>query len=289
MKCTVKQNCPKGWTQRDLRQYAKKCGIRLTHPPKSGKTGYKTMAQLCDAILEQPTPSGGTVYSKRPIKTTCTISAGSWEDLPDEYWYDCLNDIGHNFQISDCGGGGDCQFHAIATALNEIKFLNQSWYPGKLRSAVADYIVTRYPSGQLMTSIQSYSEELEEEWAIKLLESGDIESIRTKFANRIRKCGNFFWGDDVTLSIMHILFNLNFVIFNNDTGSIFIYENQQFPYYIILYYYDELHYQLIGYLTQDDVKTTFTNDEYNDHIKPHINDCQELITVIVESERQANL
>jgi hypothetical protein len=91
----------------------------------------------------------------------------------------------------------------------------------------------------------------------------NIEELRKVF----KTTGDKFWGDHICLGLLQKALNINFILMKTDFGietddsRYFypicedIYENES---YIILYYTDEIHFQLVGYFDENLMKTVIS-------------------------------
>ena len=156
-----------------------------------------------------------------------------------------LNDILKNFTIKECGGGGECQFLSIENALMQS---NNKYTHTELRNLIADYILNKLSDDDFNNIINSYKIEKENnefigEWDPYLIKS------KNDFIKEIKQPGFHFQGDDVTLSLLSSILNIDFYIINKKNHSIFKISNKiNNNNIIILYYIPGItgHYQLIG-------------------------------------------
>lgn len=179
------------------------------------------------------------------------------------------------YGVLECGADGDCLFHVISEALNsqyiyqenfnsEIKLHDVS----SLRKLVSEQITDDNFSYILNNYIlEKSSGEFQGEW--------DPENIKSKeeLQKEIKKCGNNFWGDHILLQLLQKILNINVIIMNSDNYSDSEDENDRFLINslcdnleptrktIIIYFFEEFHFQLTGYFDGNIMKTIFDYNE----------------------------
>ena len=89
----------------------------------------------------------------------------------------------------------------------------------------------------------------------------------------IEKCGNNFWGDHILLQLLQKALNINVIILKSDNYCNSINDDDRFVIHslcdilhqdrktIIIYYFEEFHFQLVGYFDGNIMKTLFSYDE----------------------------
>ena len=163
----------------------------------------------------------------------------------------------------DCGSQGDCLFHSIAEALNDISTLNNTMYCVEdLRFLTAsminnnnfDMIIENYRCEQINGSFD---------------ESWDPFSIKTieDLKKEICKCGDSFWGDHLLLQLLQEKLQFNTIILNSgefdDNYAIHPLGNiiDKYDKTILLFYDDGFHFKLIGYFNKNKMQTVFQRNE----------------------------
>lgn len=199
-------------------------------------------------------------------------------------WHKYLNDYGwvklhlgwrqrlykeksiRNFKygVLDCGANGDCMFHCIAEALNNpLSHLECQHDIKSIRSAVANEINDE----NFIPILESYKLETEEDDFFGEWDPFKIKN-KNELKNEIKKLGNNFWGDHITLQLLQKSLKFNTIILNSEdnlsdkftiksTAS----DIMHYDYTIILYYIEGLHFQLVGYFNNDLMVTKFDKDK----------------------------
>lgn len=170
------------------------------------------------------------------------LSSYGWTKI-DENWDLMLSEDDDEcyFSILECGGNGDCLFHAIAEGVNNNYNPDNFLYTSPdLRELVSSKIT----ESNFLIILESY----------KLIDDNldwDPENISNikELQNEIIKEGNNFWGDHIILQLLEEALNINIIIlsyFNTNIYNTFSEFNQKRK-TLFLYYIDDIHFQLIGY------------------------------------------
>jgi hypothetical protein len=177
------------------------------------------------------------------------LSGYGWDEL-DFMWE---LQLGEKYLILDCGSSGDCLFHSISEAINlkeiyanskKIEYI-EFQDVNNLRCLASQGI----NNDNFDTILESYK--LEDELG-EFQGDWDPVDINTKeeLQNEIRKCGNNFWGDHITIQLLSKALKTNFVILNsNDDSEDLSYTTVEIKgnkNYIILYYLNNCHFKLLG-------------------------------------------
>ena len=144
------------------------------------------------------------------------------------------------FFIKDTLPDGNCQFRAISEALKG-KLVNDAKLNHKrLRKLIAEYIL-ELSDQEVKEIINHYRLEKTNG---EFIGKWDPFKVKTKaqFARQIKKSGFHFQGDNMTLSLLSRILNVDFVIVTKDAITEL---SQTHPKIIILYYTGD-HYQTIG-------------------------------------------
>lgn len=167
--------------------------------------------------------------------------------------------------IKDCGGEGDCLFLCIEEALQDFERMeDDSFSVENLRKLAASQITDSNFHIILETyKAEEECDEFEGMWSphnIKTKEQLQLE---------IEKCGNSFWGDHIIIQLLSEALQTNFIILNDENelaqqefrlqriGIDFQKERRT----IILSYYSNVHYQLVGYFNGRNMQTVFNFEE----------------------------
>ena len=166
------------------------------------------------------------------------------------------------FGVLDCGGGGDCLFNCISYAISDDKNTDAS----HLRMCLADYITEdKYEKIIDIYRILSDTDDFEEYW------DPNLTSFEC-FKKRLREGGDRYWGDFIILDFLKEYLNINVVIlYSNDIT------NEHYPYpifhtynqekkTIVLLYKNEIHFQLIGHFSNNNMNTLFNNSTIPEEI-----------------------
>ena len=176
------------------------------------------------------------------------------------------------FGVLECGSDGDCLFHVIAEAINSEYIYNlntQQHDVLSLRKLVSQEINDNNFSFILNNYvIEKECSEFDGEW-----NPDDIKSKRRlKIRNR-KMQGNNFWGDHILLQLLQKALNINVIILKSDNYCNSINDDDRFVIHslcdilhqdrktIIIYYFEEFHFQLVGYFDGNIMKTLFSYDE----------------------------
>ena len=89
-----------------------------------------------------------------------------------------------------------------------------------------------------------------------------------QFKNLIKKSGNYFWGDYLTISILSNKLKVNFIVLDGNFNNIYkLGENiKEYDNTIILFYENMIHFKLVGYFDNNKIITIFDKDKLPDSI-----------------------
>ena len=80
--------------------------------------------------------------------------------------------------------------------------------------------------------------------------------------NEITKVGNNFWGDHILIQLLSEKLCINFIVLNDESNNISSMCNDlKYDKTIIIYYLDNLHFQLVGYFNGKIMQTVFKKNE----------------------------
>ena len=206
----------------------------------------------------------------------------NWHKYLSEYGWNKLEKIwkekikfGYNFPLGylDCGGGGDCLFSVIAEAFNLEDIYNGGEGSKYTIDSVRNIAANEVNNDNFDNIIGIYralydNDDFDGEW-----NPYNINNIE-EFKKIIITSGDEYWGDHLCLDLLKTGLKINFIIMKTslsienyddfDKNSLFypIFQDMDFnSKYIILYYTDEIHFQLVGYFNGNVMKTIFEYDE----------------------------
>jgi len=228
-------------------------------------------------------------------KNTIKINNKNWHKYLGDYGWTKLpwgwkrrlksKDKNFRFGIIDCGSNGDCLFHTIAEAFNDPLDNTKCKYDSKsLRILSANEI----NETNFITILESYKLELE---TLDFFGDWDPYAIKNKedLKNEIKKSGDNFWGDHIILQLLQKSLKFNIIILNSKDNQVESNNIEQlykinplatdidkYNKTIILYYLDNLHFQLIGYYDDNNnkMRTIFSRENIpNELMLIYNNDC----------------
>lgn len=167
----------------------------------------------------------------------------NWEPLSIDWRKKLLS---NDFYVMNCLGDGNCQFRAIATALLDNTDISRKMTHDDIRTIIAKYIrkltIIEFRNILDLYKLEYKNKEFKGKW--------DPLKVKTKkeFITYLLRGGFEFEGDNITLSIISAALSVDFVIFDNNSMNILDLTNYQKPNKnMIILYYDNNHYQTIGY------------------------------------------
>lgn len=168
----------------------------------------------------------------------------TWEPL-EEPWRKKLQS--ENFVVKNCLGDGNCQFRSIETALTNAGCKTDH---ERLRRSLCKYI-NGLENAEFFDIIQNYR--LEKQHG-EFVGEWDPFSIRNKrdFTTQLKKPGFNFQGDNITLSLICKVLNVDIVILDSSLNISDLTNNDKPHPKIIFLYYDrsKQHYKTIGFQTK---------------------------------------
>ena len=163
--------------------------------------------------------------------------------------------------VLECGGGGDCLFYCIAEALNNIlqfpeNIIEQPYSMEKIKQLTIDQINIDNFEIILDTYKTAYqSQEMMDMW----------DPFKINNIDDLKETLKFCWGDHILLQLLQEALQINIIIFNNyifsNSGNNISSMGQSLSKYkktILLYYIDNIHFQLIGRFNGKTIQTIFT-------------------------------
>ena len=167
------------------------------------------------------------------------------------------------YGLLDCGGSGDCLFHCISEACNELSDMSGEKYNSNdIRKIAANSI----NKDNYQIIIENYRLEKENNEFDGLWDPDTINNYK-ELQNEIIKSGNNFWGDHIILQLLKEKMDLNIIILNSDCCdnpckiNLFMQKFHKINKTIILYYIDKIHFQLVGYFNGNKMQTIFDTDK----------------------------
>ena len=189
-----------------------------------------------------------------------------WEKLENNWRKKMKFNYNYPFGFLDCGAGGDCLFAVIAEAFN-LEDIYNNGNGNRLDIETVRKITSEQVDEKNFNEIISIykalfdNNDFDGDW--NPLEIDTIEKLR----KIISTSGDTYWGDHICFDLIQNAFNINLIIMNTDFSiekneSSYFYpicrdinENGK---YIIIYYTDEIHFQLVGYFDGNLMKTVFS-------------------------------
>ena len=180
--------------------------------------------------------------------------------------------------IKDCGGDGDCLFLCIEEAMRDFyKVDDENYTVEKLRSIAANMI----NDNNFNLILETYKAEAETDEFDGLWDPFAIKT-KTDLPKAMMVLGDSFWGDHIIIQLLAEALNLNFIILNDENEL----AQQEFRLQrigldlrkdrktIILSYYSNIHYQLVGYFNGSFMQTLFEYDEIpTEMLDVYLQDC----------------
>ena len=221
---------------------------------------------------------------------TIKVSKNNWHKYLAEYDYEKLS-LGWKkrlkslnspknslWGIKDCGGEGDCLFLCIEEALRDFnKMDDENYSVEKLRALAASKI-----NEQNFTLIlETYKAEVETDEFDGLWDPFAIKN-KKDLQKEMMVSGESFWGDHIIIQLLSEALNLNFIILNDENElahqeyrlqriGLDLQKNRKT---IILSYYSNVHYQLVGYFNGRYMQTVFDYDEIPEEmLSVYMEDC----------------
>lgn len=190
-----------------------------------------------------------------------------WERI-DKEWIKRFNSIlktkgkPSQFAIFDVPSDGHCLFNSIACAFN-YKNKKQIYNLLDIRYRSAD-MITQEKFEFILESFKSADE------AGELMEEIDLEEIKEiddlKEIIKDEELG--FWGDYSCILLIQEAFNINILVLGDNFKMYPLLEDfKKERNTIILFYIEDLHFQLVGYFNNKEIKTVFEYDSIPEEIK----------------------
>ena len=164
------------------------------------------------------------------------------------------------FSVLECGADGDCLFHVVSEALNMELIYNYE-IPNYDIATVRSLAASQINDDNFVIILESYKAELEcgeffGDWNPNTITC--INDLQVE----ILKSGNNFWGDHILIQLLSEKLSINFIILNDESHNITSMCNDlKYDKTIIIYYLDNLHFQLVGYFNGKIMQTVFKNSE----------------------------
>lgn len=167
-----------------------------------------------------------------------------WEPL-EESWRKKLSS--DNFVVKNCLGDGNCQFRSIETALTNAGCKTDH---ERLRRALCKYI-NGLENSEFFDIIQSYRLEKQHGEFVGEWDPFKIKNKRD-FTTQLKKPGFNFQGDNITLSLICKVLNVDIIILDDSLNITNLTNNDKPHPKLIVLYYDrsKQHYKTIGLQTK---------------------------------------
>ena len=231
-----------------------------------------------------------TIYLQddKLYKNDKIIKNHNWHHILSEYgwnklnirWIKKLNRLKNGtapknslFGTLDCGGDGDCFFHCLSYALKSEQLFNIEYDMDvkKIRKLISDNIDNEKFNDIISIYKVLYdSNDFYEEWDPYKITINEFKEI-------INGEGDNYWCDQILLNNIKEILNINLIILNNnDILNEYYYYPISYDYNknnktIILLYENEIHFKLIGYFKDNNMKMIFNNKNIPNEIINLIN------------------
>jgi len=178
-----------------------------------------------------------------------------WEKIEEEW----KNKLENNYVcLLECGSDGDCLFHVLSEALNFDLIFNYKMPINDICS-LRELCANEINEDNFDIVLESYRAENEcgeffGEWDPDNINS--IEELKLE----IIKQGNNFWGDHILMQLLSTKLEINIVILSDNLNVNIINNELKYPKTIFIYYFENLHFQLIGYFNGRYIETLFNNN-----------------------------
>ena len=192
------------------------------------------------------------------------------------------------YGVLDCGGDGDCLFHCISEALNNMNRSSMCVLDAANVRKMAARQITQDQFKIILDhyKIMDHMGEFDGYW-----EPNDIRNLE-ELQMEMMKPGDSFWGDHIMVQLIQKAFNINIVLlkghdpFDETYSSGFETEDQctiypliqdlsQHPQTLFLYYVHDWHFMLVGYFNEGQIHTLFETDQIPPElIKIYQRDCK---------------
>jgi hypothetical protein len=213
------------------------------------------------------------IYYKKSNKDTLNLvtldnwkkcfKKSGWDNFPDE-WNSIIEF--DRLGVKENYGDGDCLFLSISYGLNidnQLKNKEKKISVKSLRNLVSENINDdNFEEILNYYKIEKDNKELLGNW-----NPYQIKNAR-QFKNLIKKSGNYFWGDYLTISILSNKLKVNFIVLDGNFNNIYkLGENiKEYDNTIILFYENMIHFKLVGYFDNNKIITIFDKDKLPDSI-----------------------
>lgn len=182
-------------------------------------------------------------------------------DLPD-IWDNRIIHDNNIIAVKDCGADGDCLFNVISEAFNLYHLYSNNedyeYYDAKL---LREVICNCIDDDIYFSIIEIYKMEYD---GLNFLDDWNPYEIKNKeeLRNVIKTCGNTFWGDHMCLELLKEQLKFNVIIMKDDEDKIYPTADilDKYEKTIIIYYIDEIHFQLVTAFIDNKLITIFDND-----------------------------
>ena len=206
-----------------------------------------------------------SLYKIKDEKETI-INKRNWFNLLKDYGWGKLKLEWRNkleskyFTILECGSDGDCLFHVISEALNMNLIYNYD-IPEYDIIDIRNKASSQINDDNFDLILESYKAEVE---CGEFFGDWEPNNIKNKedLKVEIEKLGNNFWGDHILIQLISEKIEINFLILDEENMVISSMGNElKYDKTIIIYYLENLHFQLVGYFNGNIMETVFDTDK----------------------------
>jgi hypothetical protein len=190
------------------------------------------------------------------------INRRNWFNLLKDYGWTKLKLLWRNklnskfFALLECGSDGDCLFHVISEALNMELIYNYEVPKFGIKD-IRELVSSEITETNFSIILESYKAEVECDEFFGDWDPNKINSIE-ELKNEIKTLGNNFWGDHILMQLLSTKLKINFIILDGETESASsMGDDLKYDKTMLIYYSENLHFQLIGYFNGCIIQTVF--------------------------------
>jgi len=160
------------------------------------------------------------------------------------------------FSVLECGSDGDCLFHVISEALN-LELIYDYKIPEYDVKDIRKMAANEINDDNYDMIVESYKAEVESNEFFGDWDPNNIKTIK-ELRGEIEKLGDNFWGDHILLQLISEKIKINFLILDDVTMSVSAHGcDLKHDKTIIIYYLENLHFQLVGFFNGKIMQTIF--------------------------------
>ena len=193
------------------------------------------------------------------------LGSYGWVSIDQQWKYKLSQQSEINlYGLLECGGHGDCLFHCLAEGLNNILVPEESKYDSQQLRVLAAEQINKDNFDLILGSYKLEAPNLD--WDPEMIFS--VENLQ----DEIKQEGHNFWGDHIIIQLLEQALEVNIVILDSLSTSIYntcsLFKKEYKT--VFLYYQDNIHFQLVGYFDKI-MKTNFKYSEIPNELAYLIN------------------